>query len=499
MYFLFYNFKKNCDNHQCQNEVDGEADADYILKQPKEGTKYEDGLVILEALSATGLRSIRYAKEIPGIKQVVANDISQTAVNSIQENIVHNGVQDLVTTSHDDAVMVMYRHRQPALRFHAIDLDPYGCPSVFLDAAVQSVSDGGLLLVTCTDMAVLAGNSPETCYTKYGAVSLRTKSCHEMALRITLKCIESHANRYGRYIVPLLSLSADFYVRVFVRIHTSPVTCKQTTSKLSHVFRCVGCDTTYLQPLGVCNQVKDKPKQLKFSLPHGPPVGTLCENCGQKFQMGGPIWSGPLHDPAFVSRLQQLAATGNFGTSRRMQGMLAVIQEELNDVPLYYMLDKLCATIRSETMSMLQFRSALMNAGYRVSLSHANRSSIKTDAPPNVVWDIMRVWELEHPVKRDRLSDAGRTILSKEPVTKVSFNIHPEANPESRQRGLVRFQENPKPFWGPGTRAKTNFDHENTMEKSKKNQGKRSRSDSRSPGSAGSKKVLSDACVTEET
>lgn len=124
--------------------------------------------------------------------------------------------------------MLMYQHRREN-QFDAIDLDPYGCPSIFLDSAVQAIKDGGLLLVTATDMAVLAGNSPESCYVKYGAVSLRIKSCHEMALRILLQCIEAHANRYGRYIEPLLSISADFYIRVFVRIYSSPNMCKRTT------------------------------------------------------------------------------------------------------------------------------------------------------------------------------------------------------------------------------------------------------------------------------
>jgi tRNA G26 N,N-dimethylase Trm1 len=49
------------------------------------------------------------------------------------------------------------------------------------------------------------------------------------ALRIVLQCVESHANRYGRYIVPLLSISADFYVRVFVRIFSGPAMCKRAT------------------------------------------------------------------------------------------------------------------------------------------------------------------------------------------------------------------------------------------------------------------------------
>ena len=49
------------------------------------------------------------------------------------------------------------------------------------------------------------------------------------ALRIVLQCVESHANRYGRYVIPLLSVSADFYVRVFVRIFSGPAVCKRTT------------------------------------------------------------------------------------------------------------------------------------------------------------------------------------------------------------------------------------------------------------------------------
>jgi tRNA (guanine26-N2/guanine27-N2)-dimethyltransferase len=48
-----------------------------------------------------------------------------------------------------------------------VDLDPYGSPSVFLDSAVQSISEGGLMMCTATDMAVLCGNNGEVCYSKY--------------------------------------------------------------------------------------------------------------------------------------------------------------------------------------------------------------------------------------------------------------------------------------------------------------------------------------------
>ena len=72
-----------------------------------------------------------------------------------------------------------------------------------------------------------------------------------MALRIVLQSIESHANRYGRYIVPLLSLSIDFYVRLFVRVYTGQKQCKKSTSKLGHVYQCTGCETINTHPLGI--------------------------------------------------------------------------------------------------------------------------------------------------------------------------------------------------------------------------------------------------------
>ncbi len=42
----------------------------------------------------------------------------------------------------------------------------------------------------------------------------------------------------------------------------------------------------------------------------------------------------------------------------------------------------------------------LTHAGYRVSGTHANPLGLKTDAPPEVMWDIMRCWVAEHPSKK---------------------------------------------------------------------------------------------------
>ncbi|XP_015604849.1 probable tRNA (guanine(26)-N(2))-dimethyltransferase isoform X2 [Cephus cinctus] len=432
------------------------------------GLRNEDGITVLEALSATGLRSIRYAKEIPGIKQITANDISAKAVDSIKKNIQHNEVEDLITASHDDATMLMYRSRRN--RFDVVDLDPYGCPSIFLDSAVQCIADGGLLLVTATDMAVLAGNSPETCYVKYGAISLKSKACHEIALRILLQHISCHAGRYGRYIQPVLCISADFYIRVFVRVFSGQIKCKANTSKLGMIYQCVGCETMTIQPLGAI-----KPNG-GYKLANGPVVDQLCKHCRHKHHIGGPIWLDPLHDQVFISKLLCTLDNMELGTLKRIQGVLNVVHEEL-DVPLYYTLDRLMSIVRCHTPTILAFRSALMNAGYKVSFSHANKVSIKTDAPNEVIWDIVRTWEKDHPAKREKLDEnsPALAILTQECTKEISFDIHPLANPLSRQKHLTRFQENPTSFWGPGTRSTTMVQSDRSDSKKKRNQNKNSK------------------------
>ena len=96
-----------------------------------------DKITLLEALSASGLRSIRYAKEIPGLTEIVANDFSKKAVESIERNVSANGVSDIVRASHADASALMYSRRKAGERFTIVDLDPYGSAAPFLDAAVQ--------------------------------------------------------------------------------------------------------------------------------------------------------------------------------------------------------------------------------------------------------------------------------------------------------------------------------------------------------------------------
>lgn len=337
---------------------------------------------LLEALAATGLRSIRYAREIPLLKRVTANDLSASAVKAMKRNLALNfpaerPIEDWLpekakdseggvrappdTDLDDDALMngkdgiaqeveseikrqsksksseaaeapqpagsssdpltsetsaaeasaaeaaihpqckvkinegdamdVMYSHRKPGSRFDVVDLDPYGTAVPFIDGAVQSVSDGGLLCVTCTDLAVLASNNyPEKAFALYGGSCTRSEFSHEIALRLVLHSISAAAAKYGRYIQPMLSLSIDFYVRLFIRVHTAPVEVKKLASKTGIAYICSYCGNTHEQRLGRATEQEGKGKKAqpftKFQNGAGPTTpgeGSKCEECGSQY------------------------------------------------------------------------------------------------------------------------------------------------------------------------------------------------------------------------
>ncbi|KAL5705982.1 methylamine--glutamate N-methyltransferase [Ranunculus cassubicifolius] len=406
---------------------------------------------VLEALAASGLRALRYAREVEEIGQVIAVDNDKASVEACRRNIKFNGsvVSAKVESHLADARVFMLTHPK---EFDVVDLDPYGSPSVFLDSAVQSVADGGILMCTATDMAVLCGGNAEVCYSKYGSYPLRGKYCHEMALRILLASIESHANRYKRHIVPILSVRMDFYVRVFVRIFTSASEMKNTPLKLSYIYQCIGCDSFHLQRLARNISKKDSVRYLPGI---GPVVSQECSDCGKKFNMGGPIWSAPIHDQEWVSSILKSVKSmrERYPAYDRISAVLTTISEELPDVPLFLSLHNLCATLKCTSPPAVMFRSAVINAGYHISGTHTEPLGLKSDAPMNVIWDIMRCWVKNHPVKSQPSDQPGSVILSKQPILQANFTRAVASLSKAQAKKVARFLPNPETHWGPKLRA----------------------------------------------
>lgn len=273
------------------------------------------------------------------------------------------------------------------------------------------------------------------------------------AVRIVLASLQMHASRHKRYIVPMVSLQIDFYVRIFVRVYSGAGPANDAASKLSHVYQCTGCESFWLTPILKKSETAGGGAKYTPGTLSAPAACTECDRvlrvrawqclraCWLAHslpQIGGPIWAGPLHDSEWLrNALQHLDAHASlYGQSKKIRGMLTAAAEELSDVPLYYTLSGLCNVIHVTSPTMKAVRcegahslrrtvrasahvlclsSALLHSGHRVSSAHCHPEAIKTDAPPSVMWDIMRCWNKRMPSKRCTPQSPGGAILAKEP------------------------------------------------------------------------------------
>ncbi|QPG75816.1 hypothetical protein FOA43_003178 [Brettanomyces nanus] len=443
----------------------------------EEKAKKQPYAIVMEALSASGLRAIRYAKEIPLIKSIIANDLSAAAVDSINVNIQHNQVGNKVTSNHADAIQYMSQHKD---EYHVIDLDPYGSAAPFLDSAMQAVKNGGMMLITCTDMGVLAGNGyPEKCFALYGGSNVGGDATHETALRLVLNMIATTGAKYRKSIEPLLCLSIDFYVRLFIRVHQSPIKVKELAYNTMMMSKCSGCYSVTEQRLGKISHNKNGSK--KFGLATGAShIGPNCSFCGYVNHIGGPMWAGNLHNKDFIDRVLSLQAKADdkiYKTLPRIKGMLTMAKNEL-DAHFYFKPTSVSSVLKIPAPSIETFTGALGNLGYHASLSHTVPNSIKTDAPWETIWFIGKKLAEKCKLDKSKLSEttAGYKILSNDDVGKdIDLNklkaesgstdmedsdwlfqrneVSDQVN-QLRRIKIVRFQENPTKNWGPKSRPK---------------------------------------------
>ena len=394
-------------------------------------------LKILDALSASGLRALRYARELPFGTIITANDLLPSATKSIKRNIEYNEVGDKVHAVTSNAMVHMYsilsdtdqRVVDGGVRighYDVIDLDPYGTAAPFLDAAVQALADGGLLCVTCTDSGVFASTGYlEKTFSLYGGTPLSGPHSHEAGLRLILHAIASSAGRYGLAMEPLLSLSIDYYARVFVRVRRSPAEVKFLAGKTMVVYSCdQGCGAWTTQLMAKNKKVQSKKGSTihKHGLAQAPSASQNCPHCGFKTHLAGPMYAGPLHSPDFIRRiLNDLPSVDEaiYGTKPRIEGMLVTALEEdlsgsstnpteepTSDLaplaridptavdmhPFFFIPHAISKVIHCQTLHENALRGALRHLGYVVSRSHCKPGSIKTNAPWAVIWEIMRQW-----------------------------------------------------------------------------------------------------------
>ncbi|KAI5966864.1 TRM1 [Candida pseudojiufengensis] len=427
-------------------------------------------LNILEALSATGLRSCRYGLEIPNVNKIIANDLSKDAVLAIDRNIKHNNLESIIKSNENDAIKFM---GSTNMKFHIIDLDPYGTASPFIDSALQCIEDEGMLLVTCTDAAVLAGSGyPEKCFALYGGNNfgnsyINNETNHEIGIRLILNLVASTAAKYKKSIEPLMSLSIDYYFRCWIKIKTSPIKVKNHSNETMIVYGCNGCGNKKIQPLGF------KKGENKFIYPKlvSSIISSNCEFCKSSFNIAGPMYSGFLQNENFINKILELnSQTSNksiYKTNERIKGMLTLAKNELRDVPFYYNLNHLSSLFKTSPISIDEYTKAVGNLNdqkeegaeedkFRISLTHAKKNCIKSNIPWELNLKILKEWmvnvnkdyynnmikthNIEHPENGDiQIKNNEKLTKKLNDLKNSNFQINPNLNENSTGFKILKY------------------------------------------------------------
>lgn len=265
-------------------------------------------LRIADVLAGSGVRSARLLLEVPGkVEHIDINDANPSAVPLIKKNLTANKAPKKYAVHNKDASQLLLE----SSGYDYIDIDPYGSPNPFLDAACKRVSRGGIIALTATDTAALAGTSPAACSRKYWARPLLNEFKHETGMRILARKAQLVAAQYEKALTPVYCHSTAHYLRLYLRAEKSKKALKPVLNGHQHVQYCFTCLKRTISRF-------TEPKKC----------------CGKQMSVAGPLWTGKLWDAALAKN--SVAYSTRFGTET--QRLTATIAEEsrINAMPHYH-------------------------------------------------------------------------------------------------------------------------------------------------------------------
>jgi tRNA (guanine26-N2/guanine27-N2)-dimethyltransferase len=296
-----------------------------------------------DMLAATGVRGLRLAEETDAFAQYDFTEVNPAAFAVLERNVHESGHSGLGTHA-DDA-------KEPLAEraFDYVDLDPFGTPVPFVDAALRALAPGGVLAVTATDMPVLTGVARGVCERRYGGRPVRGAQGPEAGLRILIAYLVREGRSRSIDLSPVLGYVHDHYVRAFLRAG-APASSLDEDSWIGD------------------------PSALQDAAPTIEGVGPF-----------GPMWLGPLFEPSLVALLEvPPTAERRVELGRFIQ---RIREESAADRPFYYEPNTLASELGlPEPPALAPLLAALHSSGYVAARSHVRPSAFRTTAPRSVVY-----------------------------------------------------------------------------------------------------------------
>lgn len=326
---------------------------------------------VSEPLTGCGLRGTRFAVEVDSVRKVAVNDIKPKAAEVAGFNTRLNGVENRVEVNNEDANLFLSRHAAPRKRFDYVDVDPFGSPVPYMDSALRSLRNGGLLALTATDMAPLCGVHPRACLRKYGGVPLRTEYCHELAVRLLSGCLTMMAAKHGIGVEVMFSHSNDHYIRVYAIIHYGAKVADKSIQQMGYILHCFSC---FHRETGTGITA---------------PIKHACPVCGAKLSAAGPLWLGKIEDKNFCSLMKKEAEGRSLKQKKRILKTLTLVQDEAWAPITYYAVDKICDKLNLPVPPQKKVLDKLREEGFQAALTHFNSRGFRTDAPTTTIKEIV--------------------------------------------------------------------------------------------------------------
>ncbi len=327
---------------------------------------------ICEPLTSSGIRGVRLATEVRGVKKIVMSDINERAFKLAKHNVQLNRLEERVTVKHKDANCLLSCHGAPRKRFDVVDVDPFGSPVPYLDSAIRALRNNGLLAATATDLAPLCGVHAKACIRKYGGKPLRTEYCHELAVRLTMGCVAVLAAKHDIGARLLFSHSTDHYIRVYAEIAYGAKKADATLKKNGYILHCFNC---------LHREIATNPFSERIE---------KCPECGSPMDYAGPLWLGKIFDRQFCELMAKENMRVAFRNSGRISKLLSLAENEADAPATYYVLDKIGSKLSLPVPAVAAVLKSLRDKGFQAFPTHFNSRGIRTDAPALIMQKILR-------------------------------------------------------------------------------------------------------------
>ena len=328
---------------------------------------------LADSICGVGARGLRASVEVPQIETIYFNDLNPIAIEFAKESAKLNQVQDKCIFKTNEVCKFLNFEEREIRRFDIVDLDPFGSPSPYVDCVLRSVSNGGLISITATDTAVLCGVYPSVCYRKYYGFPIRTEYSNEIGVRLLVSFIALNATRFDLSVVPYFCHSNLHYLRVYLKIIFSSSLANTVSSKIGFIKHCQKCKSRRVAKIREQNLV--------------------CDLCGTKCIMAGPLWIDSIFDSDFVnSMLNELKNSENSTSPRndhnRLLKMMQICTSEL-PIPAYFETDSIASSAKKSSISLDKVISTLASNGFQSSKTTMNEKGFKTNASPKEIIELL--------------------------------------------------------------------------------------------------------------